>query len=147
MDWSNTTNMSRDDNISLIIPNPDDFLPDSFSPTVKSVFIAVYSIIIASAIIGNGLLLSLVLAHKSMRTVTNILLLSLGVSDLLIAVWNMPMELKFYMDNEWTLGEPMCKMTTYIQAVAVTSSIFTLTIVAIDRFVIGIWNVRIISKI
>ena len=55
------------------------------------------------------------------------------VSDLLVVLVNMPMQLHYYVQNEWTAGQIPCKLANYVQGVTIVVSILTLTAVAIDR--------------
>ncbi|OWF43664.1 pyroglutamylated RFamide peptide receptor-like [Mizuhopecten yessoensis] len=116
------------------LTSPDFFLPEPLSYELKTFLIVIYSVIMTGAVIGNLLVIIVILGNKQMRTVTNVFLVSLTISDTLIAGWNMPIQLGYYVHNEWTLGEVMCKMSTYLQTVNVQASIFTLTAVAIERY-------------
>ena len=113
--------------------NKDDLLPDPLPWNIKITFIVLYALIIALAIAGNFLVIGVIARTPAMRTVTNTFLVSLAVSDLCIASINMPFQLMFYVENEWTLGEGLCKFSKYMQGVVIVASIFTLTGIAIDR--------------
>ena len=77
------------------------------------------------------------LSTTSRVQVTNVFILSLAVSDILIATVNMPVQLfKYINNNEWTLGSFMCKMSRYLQGVVIVSSILTLTGIAADRYIL-----------
>lgn len=109
------------------------FLPSDHPPEFKTPVTVFYSIIITGSFLGNGLVILMIMTTKGMRTVTNIFLVSLAVSDILISSWNVPLMLAYHVKNEWTLNEPMCKSTSYIQAVNIVASIFALSSVAIER--------------
>jgi hypothetical protein len=68
-------------------------------------FLVTYTIIIVGGIVGNVLVVVVILVNKTMRSVTNVLLVSLAASDTLIASWNVPIQLVYYTKNEWTMGE------------------------------------------
>ena len=110
-----------------------DFLPKPLSQEIVDTFIALYCLIIVLACLGNLLVIVVVVRSPAQRTVTDIFIMSLAVSDLLIATLNMPFQLNYLVNNEWTLGEQMCKFTHYIQAVTIATSILTLTTIAMDR--------------
>ena len=97
-------------------------------------FIVCYVLIMAASLLGNLVVVMVIITFSKMRTVTNTFLLSLAVSDMLIAAVNMPLQLRFYLINEWTLGSFWCKTSIYIQAVTIVSSILTLTAIAVDRY-------------
>ncbi|XP_060071521.1 QRFP-like peptide receptor [Ylistrum balloti] len=58
----------------------------------------------------------------------------------MIASLNMPFHLHFIVMNEWLTGgktgEFLCKFTTYIQGITIVSSILTLLVIAIDRYIV-----------
>lgn len=110
-----------------------DHLPPDFSHPVKSTLILLYVLIIIVAIIGNSFVILVVVKFNKMRTVTNVFLISLAVSDMLIAGLNMPIQLRFLIQHEWTMGYGMCCFSNYIQGVVIVASILTLTGIAIDR--------------
>lgn len=52
---------------------------------------------------------------QHMRCLSNSLLITLAVSDLLVSVVCMPMAIGFYTYRLWIFGEVMCKMANYLQ--------------------------------
>lgn len=59
-------------------------------PLVAAVFIISYLLIFLLCMVGNGVVCFIVLKSKRMRTVTNIFILNLAVSDLLVGIFCMP---------------------------------------------------------
>jgi hypothetical protein len=110
-----------------------DFVPEELPAGMLSAFTFLYVVIIFLGLGGNATTILVVALNREMRTVTNVFLVSLAVSDALIAGVNMPAQLKFYTHNEWTLGEHACKLTGYVQGVVIVASILTLTSLALDR--------------
>src|SRR6218665_1136786 len=125
-EWTNDTRRSL---------RNTDLLPDDLYPPIKLLFIVLYLFIIVLALTGNLAVLVVVATYRKMRTVTNTFVVSLAVSDTLIAGLNMPVQLVYYVRNEWTMGEPFCKFSKYVQGVVIVSSILTLTGIAVDRSV------------
>lgn len=131
------TSVSTDNTTDvLFILSASDVLPEDFTYAVKVLFGLLYAVIIVLALLGNTALVFVVLNNPAMRNVTHTFLVSLAASDILIAVWNMPFQLSFYIHNEWLLGEFLCKFTSYLQGVNIVSSAFALTGIAFERFVI-----------
>jgi len=94
----------------------------------------VYCVIISTAVCCNLLVIVVITSSRQLRTnVTNALFVSLAVSDSLLALVNMPVQLLYQLHNQWSLGEPLCKLSGYVQGVVVVSSILTLTGIAVDR--------------
>lgn len=59
-------------------------------PPVAATFIVSYLLIFLVCMLGNGVVCFIVLRSKHMRTVTNLFILNLAVSDLLVGIFCMP---------------------------------------------------------
>lgn len=59
-------------------------------PSTAAIFIASYLLIFLVCMVGNGVVCFIVLRSKNMRTVTNLFILNLAVSDLLVGIFCMP---------------------------------------------------------
>lgn len=60
------------------------------SSPVAAMFIAAYALIFLLCMVGNTLVCFIVLKNRHMRTVTNMFILNLAVSDLLVGIFCMP---------------------------------------------------------
>lgn len=128
------------DNYSnLITPSPDHFIPSPVPEHIKIIFTVVYSIIMLFALSGNTLVIFVILGNKSLRNVTNMFLISLAISDILISGFNIPLGLLYNFNAEWTHGEILCKFVSFATSVNVIASIMTLTAVALERYSINIF--------
>ncbi|XP_023216800.1 cholecystokinin receptor-like, partial [Centruroides sculpturatus] len=96
--------------------------------------ILLYSIIFLLAIVGNGLVIITLAINKRMRTVTNVFLLNLAISDLLLGVFCMPFTLAGVLLRKFIFGEVMCRLIPYLQAVSVSVSAWTLVAMSIERY-------------
>lgn len=77
--------------------------------------IPLYSLIFILAVVGNLLVIVTLIQNKRMRTVTNVFLLNLSVSDLLVAVFCMPFTIIPIMLQNFLFGEIMCISIRYLQ--------------------------------
>lgn len=59
-------------------------------PSVAAVFTVSYLLIFLVCMLGNGVVCFIVLRSKNMRTVTNLFILNLAISDLLVGIFCMP---------------------------------------------------------
>ncbi|XP_054164549.1 cholecystokinin receptor-like [Oppia nitens] len=98
------------------------------------ILIVPYSLIFLLAIIGNILVIITLAANRRMRSVTNRLLLNLAVSDLLLAVFCMPFTLMVVLYKQFIFGQLMCSLISYMQAVLVMVSVWTLVVVSVERY-------------
>lgn len=74
-----------------------------------------YSIIFILSVIGNVLVIVTLIQHRRMRTVTNVFLLNLSVSDLLLSVVCMPFTLIPTLLQNFIFGKAMCILIRYLQ--------------------------------
>ncbi|KAM4528191.1 neuropeptide FF receptor 2-like [Odontesthes bonariensis] len=125
----NLTNSSRltNQNITYV----DFYL---HKPSVAAVFTVSYLLIFVVCMVGNGVVCFIVLRRKNMRTVTNLFILNLAISDLLVGIFCMPTTLVDNIITGWPFGSIVCKLSGMVQGISVSASVFTLVAIAIDRF-------------
>ncbi|CAL1531396.1 unnamed protein product, partial [Lymnaea stagnalis] len=93
-----------------------------------------YVIIFTLSVVGNILVIVTVIQNKKMRSVTNVFLLNLSASDLLLAVFCMPFTLVPLFLQNFIFGEIMCVAIRYLQGVSVAASCFTLVAISLERY-------------
>ena len=77
--------------------------------------IPLYSLIFLLSVVGNTLVIVTLAQNKRMRTVTNVFLLNLSISDMLLAVFCMPFTLIPTLLQDFIFGKTMCIMIRYLQ--------------------------------
>ncbi|KAA0704370.1 Neuropeptide FF receptor 1 G-protein coupled receptor 147 RFamide-related peptide receptor [Triplophysa tibetana] len=121
-----TTNLSLD-NCTL--------LPYYIHSTGMAVsYILSYLIVLLLCIVGNGLVCLVVIRNRNMRSVTNLFILNLAISDLLVGVFCVPTTLIDSLISGWPFSQMTCTMSNLVQGMSVSASVFTLVAIAIDRF-------------
>uniref|UniRef100_A0A3B4TCU9 Neuromedin-K receptor n=1 Tax=Seriola dumerili TaxID=41447 RepID=A0A3B4TCU9_SERDU len=93
-----------------------------------------YSTVLAVAVFGNLIVIWIILAHKRMRTVTNYFLLNLAFSDVSMAAFNTLINFIYAAHGEWYFGEVYCRFHNFFPVTAVFASIYSMTAIAIDRY-------------
>nr|XP_045626194.1 tachykinin-like peptides receptor 99D [Procambarus clarkii] len=93
-----------------------------------------FSLIFVVGVVGNVLVVVTLLHHRNLRTVTNVFLLNLAVSDLLLGVFCMPFTLVGSLLQDFVFGAVMCRLIPYMQAVSVSVSVWTLVAISLERF-------------
>uniref|UniRef100_A0A3B3Z7J6 G-protein coupled receptors family 1 profile domain-containing protein n=1 Tax=Periophthalmus magnuspinnatus TaxID=409849 RepID=A0A3B3Z7J6_9GOBI len=73
-------------------------------------------------------------SERQLHTPTNLLLLSLAVSDLLVGLVLMPGEM-LRESGCWLLGELVCALYLYVAYVAVSASVIDMVLISVDRYV------------
>lgn len=64
-----------------------------YEPRVAAIFIISYSLIFFLCMVGNTVVCFIVVRNKHMQTVTNLFILNLAISDLLVGIFCMPLTL------------------------------------------------------
>ncbi|XP_068191180.1 neuropeptide FF receptor 2-like [Antennarius striatus] len=103
-------------------------------PPMATVFTISYLLIFLVCMVGNGVVCFIVLRSKNMRTVTNLFILNLAISDLLVGIFCMPTTLLDNIITGWPFGSVVCKLSGMVQGISVSASVFTLVAIAVDRF-------------
>lgn len=84
-------------------------------PLKGELTIPLYSVIFLLALVGNLLVITTLVQNKRMRTITNVFLLNLSVSDLLLAVFCMPFTLIPTLMQDFVFGKTVCVLVRYMQ--------------------------------
>uniref|UniRef100_A0A8K9VGP5 Opioid receptor, delta 1b n=1 Tax=Oncorhynchus mykiss TaxID=8022 RepID=A0A8K9VGP5_ONCMY len=95
---------------------------------------ALYSIICIVGLLGNILVMYGVVRYTKMKTATNIYIFNLALADAL-ATSTLPFQSAKYLMNTWPFGEFLCKVILAIDYYNMFTSIFTLTMMSVDRYI------------
>lgn len=107
------------------------------APEMPAWLIPSYSLILLCAIVGNLLVISTLMQNRRMRTITNLFLLNLAISDMLLGVLCMPVTLVGTMLRNFIFGEFLCKLIQFSQGKCLSASANSLIItpeLAVVRF-------------
>ncbi|XP_061185490.1 QRFP-like peptide receptor [Saccostrea echinata] len=117
------------------------FLSNTDGPRVKvipyteiAMKVFFYLIVFLIDIVGNSVVIFTIYVNKRMRTSANILIANLAVSDVLVGCFCMWVHLGNQISHNWPFGSFLCKFETFVQVIAVVSSVVTLTSLSIERF-------------
>ncbi|XP_073256619.1 QRFP-like peptide receptor [Porites lutea] len=132
------SNASLPSNSSVFPPqggNNTTEVSDGESPAFKAIKLTLYAVIFLISVIGNSLVCVVITRRRRMRTVTNLFVLNLAISDLAITCICIPFDIPVQENNyKWPYGWFACKLIYPLQTVAMFASIFTLTAVSLNRF-------------
>ncbi|XP_044736738.1 prolactin-releasing peptide receptor-like [Chrysoperla carnea] len=109
---------------------------------VKGGFYFLYFTIFTLGIIGNALVCHVVYRNKAMQTVTNIFIMNLALSDILLCVLAVPFTPLYSFMGRWIFGRIICHLVPYAQGTSIYISTLTLTSIAIDRYFVIIYPLR-----
>jgi neuromedin U receptor 2 len=97
---------------------------------------AVYALIFTVGVVGNLLVCLVILRHQTMRTPTNYYLFSLAVSDLLVLLLGMPLEVyEMWHNYPFLFGSVGCYFKTALFETVCFASILSVTTVSVERYV------------
>ncbi|XP_029980168.1 trace amine-associated receptor 13c-like [Sphaeramia orbicularis] len=107
-------------------------------PVVSQTNALVYQILLfifSPLTVALNLVVIISVAHfRQLHTPTNLLLLSLAVSDLLVGLVLMPVEVLRKMTC-WFLGDSMCSLYIFFAWLSVSASVGDMVLISVDRYV------------
>ncbi|KAM6934105.1 trace amine-associated receptor 8a-like [Xenentodon cancila] len=101
--------------------------------TVLLIYVLLSSIALIT--VALNLLVIISISHfRQLHTPTNLLLLSLAVSDLLVGLLLMPVEI-IYIVFCWFLGDVMCTLYYIVDYVITSASVANMVLISLDRYI------------
>ncbi|XP_034985955.1 C-C chemokine receptor type 5-like [Zootoca vivipara] len=91
-----------------------------------------YSLVFIFGLLGNSLVVLILIRYKKLKSMTDIYLLNLAISDLLF-IFSLPFW-AYYAAHEWIFGDAMCKILSGIYCVGFYSGSFFIILLTIDRY-------------
>lgn len=101
----------------------------------------IYSVICAVGLTGNTAVIYVILKAPKMKTVTNMFILNLAIADDLFTLV-LPINIAEHLLHYWPFGEVLCKVILSIDHYNIFSSIYFLTVMSIDRYLVVLATVR-----
>ncbi|KAK7909653.1 hypothetical protein WMY93_014337 [Mugilogobius chulae] len=80
------------------------------------------------------MIIAVLVRNRRMRTVTNLFLLSLAVSDLMVSLVCIPFTLIPNLMRDFIFGTGICKLVMYFMGVSVSVSTFNLVAISLERY-------------
>ena len=99
--------------------------------SISSYFTLVFTIL---GLIANGCLLFVILRRRYLRNLTNMLVVNLAASDILLFVTTTPFFVEADIHPCWQFGTTGCKFTNMIWVVLHSVCMFTLAALAVERY-------------
>ncbi|KAI6241498.1 G-PROTEIN-RECEP-F1-2 domain-containing protein [Aphelenchoides fujianensis] len=122
----------------------DDVLQGSEHSSVEVgyLIVAAYTLLIALGIFGNTLTILAILHNKQMRNVRNYFILNLAVADFFVCVVTAPTTLYTIYYVFWPFGTALCKVAGSLQGFNLFLSTFSITAIALDRYVLVLFPTK-----
>ncbi|NXF00719.1 PRLHR protein, partial [Smithornis capensis] len=140
----NSDNLTSQSFLSAIHSNTSNLFSGlQFVQSFKPLIIPCYSLVVFIGVIGNYLLIYVICKTKKMHNVTNFLVGNLAFSDMLMCATCVPLTLAYAFEPRgWVYGRFMCYFVFLMQPVTVFVSVFTLTVIAVDRYCAMVYPFR-----
>ncbi|XP_048879880.1 neuromedin-U receptor 2 [Brienomyrus brachyistius] len=117
----------------------EDILLRALGPRRSSFFLPIsltYLLIFTVGVTGNLLTCTVIAKHQKMRTPTNLYLFSLAVSDLLVLIFGMPLEIyDMWQNYPFPFGEGGCYFKIFLFETVCFASILNVTALSIERYI------------
>ncbi|XP_029980816.1 trace amine-associated receptor 13c-like [Sphaeramia orbicularis] len=118
----------------LCYPNLNSSCKKPTHPHTEAMLIYVLLSAISIITVTLNTLVIISISHfRKLHTPTNLLLLSLAVSDLLVGLLLMPVEI-IYIESCWFLGDIVCSFYYVIDYVITSASVANMVLISIDRY-------------
>ena len=84
---------------------------------------------------GNCLVCWAIIRYRRLRTITNYFIISLAVSDLLVAFLSMPFRIHHVLNQmKWNLGKTVCQFWIFSDLPCSAASMTNLSLISVDRY-------------
>ena len=100
------------------------------------IFSLFYIIIFVLGILGNFLVTYVVCKNRRMQNPTNLFITNLACSDILMCCLSVPFTPIQSFTGKWLFGDVLCTLFPVTQGFSIYVSTMTMTIIALDRFVV-----------
>ncbi|KAM7069897.1 C-C chemokine receptor type 8-like [Acridotheres tristis] len=107
--------------------------PESIPAFASTLFPLLYSILFVLGLVGNALVVWILTVFMKIKTMTDVYLLNLTLSDLLL-VFSLPFLVQYSIVSQWTFGNALCKIISSVYFIGFYSNVFFITIMSIDRY-------------
>lgn len=117
----------------------DDILLKLLGPKRSPFFLPVtltYILIFVTGVLGNLLTCTVITKHRKMRTPTNLYLFSLAISDLMVLLFGMPLEIyDLWQNYPFPFGEGICCFKIFLFETVCFASVLNVMVLSIERYV------------
>ncbi|KAI7794901.1 neuromedin-U receptor 2 [Triplophysa rosa] len=95
-----------------------------------------YIFIFVTGVVGNLLTCTVIVKDRKMRTPSNLYLFSLAISDLLVLLFGMPLEIyELWQNYPFPFGESICYFKVFLFEMVCFASVLNVTVLSVERYI------------
>ncbi|GAB6032588.1 hypothetical protein CHUAL_011480 [Chamberlinius hualienensis] len=95
----------------------------------------ILSVVMLLAVGGNVMVILTIIRHRTMRTRTNMFIVSLAVADILVAICDMPFSIITLIKGYWVFGDGFCEFNGVTMSLFLVASIQTLMFISVHKYI------------
>ncbi|XP_023222808.1 cholecystokinin receptor type A-like [Centruroides sculpturatus] len=137
-----TKNILRAPEDAIFFAHPEEMLIPWVINEYFFPIIVTYIITFVIGVTGNVIVIVVLLRNRAASNATSIFLVSLAVADLLLLVICAPLDVAHYFVISWDTQGTICKLTAYAETLSAFASVFNLSAVTLERFVVIVFPIR-----
>ncbi|XP_006138330.1 neuromedin-U receptor 2 [Pelodiscus sinensis] len=141
MDWvANSSDhlAMKEDVFRRYLNSTEDYLAFLYGPKRSHLFLPmtlVYALIFVVGVMGNLLVCLVILTHRNMKTPTNYYLFSLAMSDLLVLLFGMPLEVyEMWSNYPFLFGPVGCYFRTALFETVCFAAVLNMATLSVERY-------------
>lgn len=96
----------------------------------------IYILVIAISLAGNVLVIHIIFRNKHLHNITNIFVVTLAISDIVLCVFYLPFQLHYKLTDNWFFGRWLCHVIMPTFAVPVHISTLSILVIAVNRYIL-----------
>ncbi|KAK2162847.1 hypothetical protein LSH36_90g01011 [Paralvinella palmiformis] len=111
-------------------------------PLYLAIIVSLYAVVIVLGALGNTLVVVTVAKTKQLWNATNIFIANLALADILVCAFDLPLNAYYQITDDWVFGRTLCHVIPSAFAVVVYASTLSLTMIAVDRYILIVFPLR-----
>ena len=111
-----------------------DMLVKSNSTEIIVLESCLYALILSALLFGNLITLLVLVLNRLMRTVPNMFVASLAITDLSVGIFASILSFYSGITSHWFFGDEMCQFQGFISVTLALDSIHTMALMAVNRY-------------
>ncbi|KAL8574308.1 hypothetical protein ACOMHN_065333 [Nucella lapillus] len=105
----------------------------------EAAVVVIYVLVIVFGCVANVLIVVVIVRYRQLHTVTNVFIVSLGLADIALCVFNLPLQLHYQLTDHWSFGAALCSVAMTTFGVPMFASSLFILMIAVDRYLLIVY--------